>query len=313
MSSLSRSFSRALVASGAALALGSISLLGASAVHADEAGDRTFEVNSGQIVIQLGEEFAGYSVEVTAPVPDGKGNVIVESDDVKPDAADGYYAQVTNLAGPVAVQLVNNSAGPTNDAVPNEDAPELEANAAIYRGTTVVYAYEDGEFMLQGDAPTSPAPDSADLQYLVAVNTYTFTPTSFEKGKSFTIKFRDIVSLTDGKRVGEQEPRDVDFYGYSAPSFISSGSIVNGEIDFVVPAEFTNDAHDIVAFDEFGRANLAVSLAGGTTAPVDPARPALANTGAGDQTGAIALGAGVLALGVMAVAGGLVLRRRTAE
>lgn len=311
MSSLSRKFSRVLVATGAALALGSASLLGASAVHADESGDRTFDLNSGDIVIRLGDTFAGYSVDVWAPIPDGSGEYIVQSADVEPDAADdGYFAQVTNLAGPVIVELVNNSGESTDFGT--ADAPE--ANAAIYRGTTVEYAYEGGEFLLLGDTPVSPAPDSEDLQYLLPAATYTFTPTSYEKGKSFTIKFRDIVSTYDGHRVGEQEPRDVDFYGYSAPSFISSASIVGGEVDFVVPTAYTNDPHDIVAFDEFGRANLAVSLDGGVAAPAaTPARPALANTGAGDQTGAIAFGAGILALGAAAVAGGLVLRRRTAE
>lgn len=307
MSSLSRKFSRVLVASGAALALSSFTLLGASAAHADDS-DRVLALNSGEIVVHVGDTFAGYTVAVWAPIPDGSGQYLLESDEVEPDG-DGYSATVSNLAGPVAVELINASQGPSGDQ--NE---EFEPNAAIFRGATVDVAYEDGEFVLLGDLPTSPVPDSTELKDLIPTATYTFTPTSFEKGKAFTVKFRDVKSTIDGKRVGEQEPTDVDFYGYSAPSFISGASIVNGELDFTVPVEYTNEPHTIAAFDAFGRLTLGLTLDGGVAAPAaTPARPALANTGAGDQTGALALGAGVLALGAAAVAGGLVLRRRTAE
>jgi hypothetical protein len=312
MSKLSSAFGRALIATGVAVALGSASLLGASAATA-ATDDEVLAANSGTILVRLpGDFYANATVVVSAPIP-GTDDVRVVSAAVEPEAdTDGYVAELENLAGPVLIELENGSAA--GDAL--AETGEWESNAVIVRQALIDYTLDEetGEYVTE-DFPASPVPNSEELALLVPTTDYTFTPTSYTSGASFTIAFRNIVSTVDGHVIGEEEPRDVTFYGYSEPKFIGDASIVGGSLDFVVPVEYTTAPHEIAAFDEFGRVNLWVTLDGGLAAPVaDPAqpanRPALANTGAADSGAFTGLGIGALVLGAGVVVAGVLIRRR---
>ncbi|MFB2554510.1 LPXTG cell wall anchor domain-containing protein [Herbiconiux liangxiaofengii] len=317
-STISTALGRALIGTGVAVALASASLIGAGAATAasDPELEKVVAANSGTVIVRLPDDYANATVFVAAPLP-GSDEPRVTSAAVQPEAdTDGYFAELDNFAGPVYIGVVNGSeAGSKVAAEAVEVAPGYDANAAIYRHAAIEYTLDEatGEFT-PGDVPSSPAPDSEELDWLIPYADYTFTPDSYEKGKSFTLKFRDIVSGIDGTRVGEQEPHPVDFYGYSAATFLSSTSIVGGAVDFTVPVAYTDAPHEIAAFDEFGRINLWVTLDGGIAAPVNNPvqRPAatLANTGAADNSAAVALGLGALVAGAAAVVGGVALRSR---
>lgn len=323
-STTSTALSRAFIGTGVAVALASVSLLGAGAANASAADpevEKVIAANSGTVLVHLpGDEYANATVVVVAPIP-GSDEPRVTSASVEPEAdADGYAAEVDNLAGPVYIEIINGSAsgaGLTSETV--EVAPGYDTNASIYRHALVEYTLDEatGEFV-SGAVPTSPVPDSTELDYLIPATDYTFTPTSYVTGKAFDVKFRDIVSALDGKKVGAEEPRPINFYAYSAPTFLTAASIVGGAVDVRVPEAYTTAPHELAAFDEFGRINLWISLDGGLAAPVnDPAQgaakaPVLANTGAGDVSGFAGVGVIALVAGAAAVAAGAVLRSRRA-
>ncbi|KJC65035.1 hypothetical protein [Agreia bicolorata] len=323
---------RAGIAGASAFALVALGVSFGATGAVAEPIDPTFAANSGTIDIETDFD-PGFLIEVTSEVPglEDQYNTATAVTD------DEGVASFQNFAGPVTVDFVgyptrsSGGSDPIPSDSPDSSASDTESNsnivafsapepatAAIWRGKEVTFEYTGGQLQLVGEAPTVAAPDSEELDTLVPIAVYSFSPSTYIAGTPFDLSFSGITNITTGEVI---DGIDVSNYGYSAPTLIGTSSITAGSFAFTVPAAFTTDPHTLVSFDSFGRVITGIELDGGVTAPpvttpaVDTAPPApvLANTGSADAVpfGLIALG--TLVLGGMAFAITGVLRRREAS